>query len=95
MSDILIDRGEMAANLRTHVEIIFLQNNTCILIEISLKFVSNGITNISKFIIGLDDGLTPNKWQAIIWTNTLGRDQLTAHAVHTWNHDWIPYILKL
>ena len=66
MSEILSDRGKMAAILRTHVEIIFLHDDTYILIEISVKFVSNGITNISKFIISLDDGLTPNKWQAII-----------------------------
>ena len=40
----------------------------CILIKISLKFVSNGIIDV-KPSIGLDNGLVPNSWQAIIWTN--------------------------
>ena len=39
-----------------------------ILIKISLKFVPEGpIDNDTAF--GLDNGLAPNRWQAIIWTN--------------------------
>ena len=38
---------------------IFMNENVCILIEISLKCVP----------IGSDNGLPPNRQQAIIWTN--------------------------
>ena len=40
----------------------------CILIEISLKFVPKGPIDWQPSI-GLDNGLAPNRWQAIIWTN--------------------------
>ena len=47
---------------------IFLNENIRILIQFSLKFVPNGpIDNIPA--IGLDNGLAPKRWQAIIWTN--------------------------
>ena len=47
---------------------ILLNSNVIILIEISQKFVPQGpIINI--IIIGLDNGLAPNRRQAIIWTN--------------------------
>ena len=56
----------------------------CILIKISLKFCPKGPIDNS---IGLDNGLTPNKRQAIIWSNAdpihwpiyaaLDRDELT------------------
>ena len=40
----------------------------CILIKISLKCVPKGPIN-NKPSIGLDNGLAPNRRQAIIWTN--------------------------
>ena len=64
---------------------IFVNENFCILIKKkSLKFVLNApIDNNPAF---LDNGLAPNRWQAIIWTNadlihwriyvTLGGDEL-------------------
>ena len=45
----------------------FLNEKFCILIQISLKFVPKG--RLFKFSIGLDNGVAPNRWQAIIWTN--------------------------
>ena len=46
---------------------IFLNENIWISIKISLKFVPKGTTEYSS--IGLDNGLAPDRWQAIIWTN--------------------------
>ena len=40
----------------------------CILIKISLIFFPKGPID-NKHSIGLDNGLAPNRWQAIIWTN--------------------------
>ena len=61
---------------------IFLNEKFCILIKISLKFVCEWIvlyfdenftevclSNWQWPIIGLDNGLAPNRWQAIIGTN--------------------------
>ena len=42
----------------------FMNEKLCILIPISLKFAPEGL-------IGCDNGLAPNRWQAIIWTNTV------------------------
>ena len=39
--------------------------NVIIFIKISLKFVPQ----LTKLSIGLDNGLAPNRRQAIIWTN--------------------------
>ena len=41
----------------------------CILIKISLKFVPNKGLIDNNPSIGLDNGLAPNRRQAIIWTN--------------------------
>ena len=45
---------------------IYLNENLCVLTRISLKFVPKGWYQTS---IGSDNGLAPNRWQAIIWTN--------------------------
>ena len=45
----------------------------CILIKISLKFVPKGPIDKNPALV-LDNGLTPNRWQAIMWTN--------AHLIH-------------
>ena len=45
---------------------IFLNEKICILIEISLKFVLEGSIENKE---NLDNGLAPNRRQAIIWTN--------------------------
>ena len=60
----------MAANLqRTFLNKVFVWNeNYCNLIQISLKFVSKGPINHNP-AFGSDNGLVPNRWQAIIWTN--------------------------
>ena len=47
---------------------IFLGKNVLILIKISLKFVPQG-SNWQNCSIGSDNGLAPNRWQAIIWTD--------------------------
>ena len=39
----------------------------CIFIKISFKFVPKGLINNNP--VGLDNGLVPNRQQAIIWTN--------------------------
>ena len=44
-----------------------LTKEKCILIQFSLQFVHE--CPISHHCIGLDNGLVPNKWQAIPWTN--------------------------
>ena len=44
---------------------IFLQDNGCISIQISLKFVPRDLIN-KKRIIGSDNGLAPNRREAII-----------------------------
>ena len=44
----------------------FINEKLIILIKISLKFVAEDPTDNS---IGLDNGLAPNRRQAIIWTN--------------------------
>ena len=59
--------------------------NFCILIKISLQFVPG--SSIDNNPAGLDNGLAPNRWQAIIWTNAdpihwhifvaLGGDEVT------------------
>ena len=75
---------------------IFVNEKFCILIKISLKFVPKGsIDNNPAF--GLDNGLAPNKWQDIIWTNAysvhwhiyaaLGGDELT--LIQAWMSDYI------
>ena len=47
---------------------IFVNDKLCIVIKISLKFVLKG--SVDNYpIIGLDNGLVPNRQQAIIWTN--------------------------
>ena len=38
----------------------------CILIKISLQFIPIGPANNNP---ALDNGLVPNRWQTIIWTN--------------------------
>ena len=47
---------------------IFVNVKVCILIEISLKFVPKDLIN-NNLAFGLDNGLVPNRRQAIIWTN--------------------------
>ena len=47
----------------------WIKSVVCILIKVSLKFVPKGpIDHIPALV--LDNGLAPNRWQAIIWTNT-------------------------
>ena len=59
----------MAANLTDNIfKCIFLNENSWILIKISLKFVPKGFI-LQYSIIGSDNGLAPSRWQAIIWTN--------------------------
>ena len=48
---------------------IFVNKKICILIKMSLQFVPEGAINNHRSSIGLDYGLTPNRRQAIIWTN--------------------------
>ena len=65
---------------------VFLNENICILIKISLNFVPK-VPIDNKPSIGLDNGLVPNRRQAIIWSNAdpvhwciytaLGGDELT------------------
>ena len=45
---------------------ISLNEKFCILIQISLKFVHKCLIDIN---IGSGNGLVPNKWQAITWSN--------------------------
>ena len=52
---------------------IFINKKFCILIKISLSFVPKG-PNWQYTSIGLDNGIAPNRQQAIIWTN--------AHPIH-------------
>ena len=47
---------------------IFLNENVWILIKISVKFVPEDPVN-KYYSIGSDNGLAPNRQQAIIWTN--------------------------
>ena len=66
---------------------IFMNEKICILIKISLKFVPKGPINNNPAWC-LDNGLVPNKRQAIIWTNAawfswpiyvaLGGDELSS-----------------
>ena len=47
---------------------IFVNEKFCILIKLSLKFVPKGPIVI-RLSFGLDNGLAPNRRQAILWTN--------------------------
>ena len=47
---------------------IFSNENACKVIQFSLMFVLNGSINNKWSIIGTDNGLAPNRRQAIIWT---------------------------
>ena len=86
----------MAAISQTSFKFIFLNGKFCILIQISLKFVPNGL--IDNVNIGSGKGLTPIRWQAITWTNdesvhwrkyaAQGRDELTH-----WTQDKIVNIM--
>ena len=51
----------------TKIVVFFVYNYHCILIKISLKYVTTG----SEVSIGSDNGLVPNRWQAIIWMNDI------------------------
>ena len=63
---------------------IFINKKCCISIWVSLKFVPKGL--IDNVSIGSGNGLAPNRWQAITWSNadpfhwciyvTLGVDEL-------------------
>ena len=78
---------------------IFVNEKFCILIKISLKFVAKGQidNNQVSVIISLDNGLAPNRRQAIIWTNaepvhwciyaSLGGDELKRISIEyiPWN----------
>ena len=48
---------------------IFVNGKFYILIKISLKFVPVDPIYNNSGSIGLDNGLAPNRWQTIIWTN--------------------------
>ena len=50
-------------------ECIFLNENTSISINISVKFVPEDRINNIQASVGSDDGLAPTRRQAIIWTN--------------------------
>ena len=47
---------------------IFLTENCCILIQISLNVI-HGVPINNNSAFGLDNGLAPNKRQAFTWTN--------------------------
>ena len=59
---------------------IFLNENVWISITISWTFVPRGPMN-NFVIIGLDNGLAPTRWQAIIWTN--GGYFIDAYMLHS------------
>ena len=48
---------------------IFVNDKFCILVKISLKFVPKGPIDNNPTTGGSDNGLAPNRRQAIIWTN--------------------------
>ena len=48
---------------------LFLNENIWISMKISLKFVPKGPIDNMPATTGLDNGLVPNRRQAIIWTN--------------------------
>ena len=51
-------------------KLLFLTENVCIWIDESIKFVPEGpIDNWQGIIIGLGNGLVPDRHQAITWTN--------------------------
>ena len=59
---------------------IFFYENCCILIPIWLQFVLKGPIN-NKSVLGSDNGLVSNMWQAITWTNNgLVKDSFTHHS---------------
>ena len=61
-------RDKMAAILTNYTfKCVFLNENDRIPIQVLLKFVSRG--PIDNNPVGLDNGLAPNRRQAIIWTN--------------------------
>ena len=77
---------QMAANLADDIsKCIFVSETFCILIKTSLCLFLRFQLKITQF--GLDNGLAPTRWQAIIWTNaelihwclysSLGGDKLT------------------
>ena len=51
-----------------YFQIHFREWKFCILLKISLKFLAK-VSNWQYPSIGLDNGLAPNRRQAIIWTN--------------------------
>ena len=59
---------------------IFLYENCCLLIHISLKFVIPSIQLTTIQYKGLCNGLAPNRQQAIIWTN----DGLCYWHIYIW-----------
>ena len=82
---------KMAAILADNIfKCIFLNEETLILIKISLKFVLKGPINKNSST-GSDNGLAPTRRQAIIWTNvdpvhkhiyvSLGEDELRHNPI--------------
>ena len=75
---------------------IFFTENCCILIQITLKYIPKGPLTIIQHY--LDNGLTPNRRQAIIWNNdclawwciyaSLGLDRLRFLHMH-WGNNMI------
>ena len=75
---------KMAAILQTTFSSIsFWVRNGCILIQISLKCVP-GSLNWKKVIIGSNNGLAPNRCQAITWTND---DKILWHHMVSLGHN--------
>ena len=50
-------------------KLFFLCGNWCILIHNWPKFISMDLIHNKSALIGSDNGLSQNRWQAIIWTN--------------------------
>ena len=62
----ICDWDKMAVILqKAFSNLVSFHENCCILIQISLKFVPNGL----YASIGSENGLVPNRHQAIIWTS--------------------------
>ena len=70
---LLINSSSLGQNCHHFVDdifrYIFMSEKFCYLIKILLKFVSESVMDY-WLSIGLDNGLAPNRQQAVIWTNS-------------------------
>ena len=71
LKHVIETEAKMSATWQTPFSLPFFEyGNCCILIPVSVRFVPDGsIYNTSALVTGVDNGLTPNRHQAIIWTN--------------------------